>query len=45
MDNRTGDRLLHWFSRLRIRREIRHEIHEAFTTLTGAIICWWHLIR
>jgi hypothetical protein len=34
VDNRTGDRLLHWFRRLRIRREIRHEIHEALMTLT-----------
>jgi hypothetical protein len=42
VDNRTGDRLLHWFRRLRIRREIRHEIHEAFMTLTAAIICWRH---
>ena len=41
MDNRTGDRLLHWFRRLRIRREIRDEIHEAFMTFTAAaIICW-----
>jgi hypothetical protein len=31
VDNRTGDRLLHWF-RLRIRRAIRDEIHEAFMT-------------
>ena len=45
MDNRTGDRLLHWFCRLRSRREIRHETHEAFMTLTAAIICWRHLIR
>jgi hypothetical protein len=45
VDNRTGDRLLHWFRRLRIRREIRQKIHEAFMTLTAAIICWWHLIR
>jgi hypothetical protein len=30
VDNRTGDRLLHWFGRLRIRRAIRDEIHEAF---------------
>ena len=32
MDNRTGDRLLHWFRCLRIRRAIRDEIHEAFMT-------------
>jgi hypothetical protein len=45
VDNRTGDRLLHWFRRLRTRREIRDEIHEVFMTLTAAIICWRHLIR
>ena len=45
MDNRSGDRLLHWFRRLRIRREIRDEIHEAFMTLAAAIICWRHLTR
>jgi hypothetical protein len=45
VDNRTGDRLLHWFRRLRIRRAIRHEIHEAFMAHTAAIICWRHLIR
>ena len=45
MDNRTGDRLLHWFGRLRIRRAIRDEIHEAFMARTAAIICWRHLIR
>jgi len=32
VDNRTGDRLLHWFCRLRTRREIRDEIHEAIVT-------------
>jgi hypothetical protein len=32
--------LLHWFRRLRIRWEIRDDIHEAFTTLAAAIICW-----
>ena len=40
VDNRTSDRLLHWFRRQRIRREIRDEIHEAFMTFTAAIICW-----
>jgi hypothetical protein len=45
VDNRTGDRLLHWFRRLRTRRAIRHEIHEAFMAHTAAIICWRHLIR
>jgi hypothetical protein len=44
VDNRTGDRLLHWFRRQRIRRAIRHEIHEALMTRTAAIICWRHLI-
>jgi hypothetical protein len=34
--------LLHWFCRLRIRREIRDDIHQAFMTL-AAIICWRHL--
>jgi transposase len=33
--------LLHWFRRLRIRWEIRDDIHEAFLTL--AIICWRRL--
>jgi transposase len=32
--------LLHWFRRLRIRWEIRDDIHEAFLTLGCAIICW-----
>jgi len=32
VDNRT-DRLLHRLRRLRIRRETRDEIHEAFMTL------------
>jgi hypothetical protein len=31
--------LLHWFRRLRIRWEIRDDIHEAFLTLGCAIIC------
>jgi hypothetical protein len=37
--------LLHWFRRLRIRREIRDDIHEAFMTLAAAIICWRRLAR
>jgi hypothetical protein len=37
--------LLHWFRRLRIRWEIRDDIHEAFMTLAAAIICWRHLTR
>jgi hypothetical protein len=35
--------LLHWFLRLRIRWEIRDDIHEAFLTLGCAIICWRRL--
>jgi ribosomal protein S18 acetylase RimI-like enzyme len=34
--------LLHWFRRLRIRWEIRDDIHEAFMPLAAAIICWRH---
>ncbi|WP_372470712.1 IS5 family transposase [Nonomuraea aurantiaca] len=37
--------LLHWFRRLRIRWEIRDDIHEAFMTLATAIICWRRLTR
>jgi hypothetical protein len=32
--------LLHWFRRLRVRWEIRDDIHEAFLSLACAIICW-----
>ncbi|MFF5114153.1 IS5 family transposase [Streptosporangium sp. NPDC000509] len=35
--------LLHWFRRLRIRWEIRDDIHEAFMILASAIICWRRL--
>ncbi len=35
--------LLHWFRRLRIRWEIRDDVHEAFLSLAGAIICWRRL--
>jgi hypothetical protein len=35
--------LLHWFRRLRIRWEIRDDIHEAFLTLACAIICYRRL--
>ena len=35
--------LLHWFRRLRIRWEIRDDIHQAFVTLGCAIICWRRL--
>ncbi|GAA3625385.1 hypothetical protein GCM10022419_133700 [Nonomuraea rosea] len=37
--------LLHWFRRLRIRWEIRDDIHEAFMTLAAPIICWRRLNR
>lgn len=32
--------LLHWFRRLRIRREIRDDIHEALLSIGCSIICW-----
>jgi hypothetical protein len=35
--------LLHWFRRLRIRWEIRDDIHEAFLTLGCAIVCYRRL--
>ncbi len=35
--------LLYWFRRLRIRWEIRGDIHRAFLTLGCAIICWRRL--
>ncbi|WP_329538556.1 IS5 family transposase (plasmid) [Streptomyces sp. NBC_01450] len=35
--------LLHWFRRLRIRWEIRDDIHEAFLRLACSIICWRRL--
>ncbi|GAA2276271.1 IS5 family transposase [Streptomyces hawaiiensis] len=35
--------LLHWFRRLRIRWEIRDDIHQAFITLGRAVICWRRL--
>jgi transposase len=37
--------LLHWFRRLRVRWEIRDDIHEAFMTLASTIICWRRLSR
>ncbi len=37
--------LLHWFRRLRIRWEIRDDIHQAFMTLAAAMICWRRLAR
>nr|WP_286160441.1 IS5 family transposase [Streptomyces yunnanensis] len=36
---------LHWFRRLRIRWEIRDDIHEAFLTLGCALICWRRLVQ
>lgn len=36
---------LHWFRRLRIRWEIRDDIHEAFLTLGCALICWRRLAK
>jgi len=38
-----GFALLHWFRRLRIRWEIRDDIHEAFLSLACGIICWRRL--
>ncbi len=35
--------LLHWFRRLRIRWEIRDDIHEAFLSIACSIICWRRL--
>ena len=37
--------LLHWFRRLRIRWEIRDDIHEAFLRLACAIICFRRLVN
>jgi hypothetical protein len=37
--------LSHWFRRLRIRWEIRDDIHEAFMTPAAAIICRRRLIH
>jgi hypothetical protein len=34
--------LLHAFRRLRIRWEVRADIHEAFLKLACALICWRH---
>jgi hypothetical protein len=35
--------VLSWFRRLRVRWEIRDDIHEAFLSLDCAIICWHRL--
>ncbi|GAA4243274.1 hypothetical protein [Dactylosporangium darangshiense] len=32
--------LLHWFRRLRVRWEVRDDMHEAFMSLACAIICY-----
>ena len=37
--------LLHWFRRLRVRWEVRDDIHEAFMSLACAIICYRRLKR
>jgi hypothetical protein len=37
--------LLHWFRRLRMRWEIRDDIHEAFISLACSIICYRRLIK
>ncbi|NNN34413.1 IS5 family transposase [Streptomyces sp. S3(2020)] len=37
--------LLHWFRRLRIRWEIRDDIHKAFLRLACSIICWRRLVN
>ncbi|MEU0368999.1 IS5 family transposase [Streptomyces sp. NPDC006283] len=34
---------LHWFRRLRIRWEVRDDIHEAFLSLACSLICWRRL--
>ncbi len=36
---------LHWFRRLRIRWEVRDDIHEAFLSLACSLICWRRLKR
>ena len=38
-----GFALLHWFRLLRVRWEIRDDIHEAFLSLACGIICWRRL--
>jgi transposase len=37
--------LLHWFRRLRIRWEVRDDIHEAFLRMACAIICFRRLVN
>ncbi|MFE9687780.1 hypothetical protein [Streptomyces sp. NPDC006285] len=45
MSNIKGKLQLHWFRRLRIRWEIRDDIHEAFLSLACGIICWRRLVN
>jgi transposase len=40
-----GFALLHWFRRLRVRWEIRDDIHEAFLRLACAIICFRRMVK
>ncbi len=37
--------LLHWFRRLRVRWEIRDDIHEAFMSIACSIICYRRLSK
>jgi transposase len=37
--------LLHWFRRLRIRWEVRDDLHEAFLKLACAIVCFRRLAK
>jgi hypothetical protein len=37
--------LLHWFRRLRVRWEIRDDIHEAFMILACGIVCYRRLTK
>ena len=43
MGGGTDGRAADWFRRLRVRWEIRDDIHEAFLSLACAIICWRRL--
>lgn len=40
-----GFALLHWFRRLRVRWEIREDLHEAFLSLACAIMCLRRLVN
>lgn len=37
--------LLHWFRRLRIRWEVRDDIHEAFLSIACSLICYRRLTK